>query len=73
MPKSGSEIVKCTVSNCEYWGQENNCTAEQILITAPASALPKVEKHGVGAEKMHETPIRKVEDSLCYTFEPRRK
>lgn len=69
MQRKQCETVRCTVNNCKYWGQDNYCTADQILITAPASPLPKAEKHGIGAEKLPETPVKKVEDSLCYTFE----
>jgi len=61
--------VKCTVSNCVHWGRDNVCTADQILITAPESPLVAAEKHGVGAERLPTTPIRSLEDSLCYTFE----
>jgi hypothetical protein len=71
MQRSG-ETVRCTVSNCEYWGQGNYCTADQILITAPMSPLPAVDKHGAGAEQLKPTPIREGEDTLCYTFEPRK-
>ncbi|MCL5263898.1 MAG: DUF1540 domain-containing protein [Chloroflexi bacterium] len=69
MQRAARETVRCTVSNCKHWGKDNYCSADQILITAPASPLLKAEKHGVGAEKLHETPIKKTEDSLCYTFE----
>lgn len=72
MQRAGRETVRCTVSNCTYWGRGNYCTADQILITAPASAVLAAEKHGVGAEKLHETPVKKAEDSLCYTFEAKR-
>lgn len=61
--------IRCTVSNCKYWGENNMCMADQILVTAPESQLPAAEKHGVGAERLHTTPIRFLEESLCYTFE----
>ncbi len=65
------ETVRCTVSNCEYWGENNFCRADQILITAPASPLPNADKHGSDAERLGETPVREALDSLCYTFEPK--
>ncbi len=71
MEKVRCETVRCTVNNCKYWGENNFCNADQILITAPASPLPSVNKHGAGAERMRTTPIKKTEDSLCYTFEPK--
>ncbi len=72
MQKARCETVRCTVNNCEYWAQNNFCTADQILITAPASPLPAADKHGTGAESLRTTPIKTPEDSLCYTFESRR-
>lgn len=62
-------IIRCTVSNCEYWRQKNYCSAEQILVTAPQSPLQAAEKHGMGAETLKNTPVRLREDSLCYTWE----
>ncbi len=63
--------IRCTVSNCKFWSENNMCTAEQILVTAPESPLPAAERHGIGAERLHTTPIQDYEDSLCYTFEAR--
>ena len=71
MERVCSECVRCTVANCKYWDDGNYCTADQILITAPMSALPAADKHGMGAEQLKATPIREGEESLCYTFEPR--
>ncbi len=62
--------IHCTVSNCNYWGQNNYCRAEQILVTAAMqSALPSVDQHGIGTEKMPQTPVKARQDSLCYTME----
>lgn len=63
--------VRCTVSNCKYWGSGNNCQADQILVMAPASPLQQAEKHGMRAETLNQTPVRVAEDTLCYTFEQR--
>lgn len=30
--------VYCTVQNCDYWGRENHCLAEQILIVTDSQA-----------------------------------
>ena len=64
-------IVRCTVSNCEYWGQNNFCQADQILVMAPSSPIQKADEHGEHAELLNQTPARDDEDTLCYTFEPR--
>ncbi|MHB1415583.1 MAG: DUF1540 domain-containing protein [Chloroflexota bacterium] len=62
-------MVRCTVSNCLHWRQDNVCNADQILVTAPESPLVVAEKQGAQAEQLHSTPIRSLEDSLCYSFE----
>ncbi len=63
--------IRCTVSNCQFWGQLNYCQADQILVTAPSSPIQIADKHGAQAEKLKETPARTGEDTLCYTFTPR--
>ncbi len=60
--------VKCTVSNCEYWGVSNVCTADQILITAGPTAGK--DKHGSGAERMNDTPVAISEHTYCWTMTP---
>lgn len=60
--------IRCTVSNCEYWGDQNYCQADQILVTAPSSPVQTADKHGVNAEQLKQTPAISNEDSLCYTF-----
>ncbi len=61
--------VHCTVSNCNYWGQNNYCRAEQILVTALQSSLPSTEQHGLASEKLPLTPVKTRQESLCYTME----
>ncbi|MBI2954972.1 MAG: DUF1540 domain-containing protein [Chloroflexi bacterium] len=72
MQRQRCETVRCTVSNCKYWGENNFCIADQILVTAPKSPLPSADKHGAGAERLSTTPVMDAQDSLCYTFEPKR-
>lgn len=61
--------IRCTVSNCEYWGDQNYCTADQILVMAPSSPIQAADEHGVHAEQLKPTPATTDEDTLCYTFE----
>ncbi|MHB0868114.1 MAG: DUF1540 domain-containing protein [Chloroflexota bacterium] len=60
--------IRCTVSNCEYWGDQNFCQADQILVMAPSSPIQTAEEHGVNAEQLKQTPATTDEDTLCYTF-----
>jgi hypothetical protein len=63
--------VKCTVSNCRYWGDENICMADQILITAgPAS---HADKMGISAERMERSPVQIAQDTYCLTMTPRQR
>lgn len=32
MPNGDKPIVKCSVSNCTFWGENNFCQAEAIMI-----------------------------------------
>ena len=61
--------IRCTVNNCEYWGNENYCQANQILVMAPSSPVQQADEHGAGAERLNMTPASTDEDTLCYTFE----
>ncbi len=61
--------VRCTVNNCEYWGNNNFCKAESILVQAPSSPIQQANKHGELAEQLHPTPAPNMEATLCYTFE----
>lgn len=63
------EGVRCTVSNCEYWTEQNRCKAGQILVTH-GSPMVIADKHGVNAEQIEQTPAEEIEDTCCYTFEP---
>lgn len=70
MEKKLIEGVRCTVSNCEYWGTKNRCQAGQILVTH-SSPMIVAEKHGMDAEQLEQTPANEIEETACYTFEPR--
>ena len=64
--------IRCTVNNCEYWGGENYCMANQILVMAPSSPVQQADEHGMGAERLNKTPATADEDTLCYTFEQKK-
>ncbi len=60
--------VRCTVSNCQYWVEQNRCRAGQILITH-ASPMINADKHGQDADRLQTTPAEDNEETCCYTFE----
>lgn len=61
--------VRCTVSNCEYWAENNRCQADQILVTH-SSPMLDADKHGRDADELPETPADDNEETCCFTFEP---
>ncbi len=60
--------VKCTISNCEYWGSENQCEAEEILV---AAGPPETQEHHspMVAERLEQTPVQADLQTHCHTFE----
>ena len=62
--------VKCTISNCEYWGSNNMCVANQILV---AAGPPESQEHHspVMQESLMETPVQDDIQTHCHTFEAR--
>ncbi|MHB1416265.1 MAG: DUF1540 domain-containing protein [Chloroflexota bacterium] len=64
--------IRCTVDNCTYWGQDNFCTAQQILVVAPHSPLPNADPMGSHAESLEHTPAHDQEETACYTFRSKR-
>ncbi len=66
-------MVKCSVENCEYWAEGNNCVAETIMIEINSHAEKK-EPQGTGHEKYdtkHQDSASGVTDTCCHTFKER--
>ncbi|ULO10260.1 DUF1540 domain-containing protein [Paenibacillus sp. 19GGS1-52] len=65
-------LVKCSVSNCNYWGEQNLCKADEIII--------EIDKHagsGFKEEFAEEMTGRNHHDhavtssaTCCLTFKP---
>lgn len=63
--------IRCSISNCHYWAEGNNCSAKQVLVTSqtmakglnPATDAPM-------ASQLAMTPISGVIESCCNTFAP---
>ncbi|MCF6095008.1 DUF1540 domain-containing protein [Microaerobacter geothermalis] len=66
--------VKCSVSNCEYWGQGNNCVAPAIMVEIDrhANATYNEEFANIGVETSHQDMATSSADTCCHTFKPRR-
>ncbi|WP_159881900.1 DUF1540 domain-containing protein [Paenibacillus puerhi] len=66
-------MVKCSIANCEYWEQGNNCNAEVIMIEVNAHANkpePQAE-HGQSYDTRHRDSASNVTDTCCHTFSER--
>jgi len=64
--------VYCTVQNCDYWGKENHCLAEQILIVTDtqASAWPDSVDAPMGSNLQSARAVTCMQ-TACKTFRPR--
>jgi hypothetical protein len=70
MPK-----VKCSVANCEYWDQGNNCGADLIMIDIDAHARAKYKEEFAGEnfDTEHKDSAPSSANTCCHTFEPKKK
>ncbi|MED5020344.1 DUF1540 domain-containing protein [Paenibacillus chibensis] len=65
-------IVKCSVSNCNYWGEQNVCKAEQILIEIDKHASAKYsEEFGSEHFAEHKDYANNSSATCCLTFKPK--
>lgn len=64
--------VYCTVSNCDYWGKNNHCFAEKILITNDKAAEQWPDAvDAPQASTLMATPASYCQETACKTFRPR--
>ncbi|WP_407944617.1 DUF1540 domain-containing protein [Paenibacillus swuensis] len=65
--------VKCSVDNCSYWEEGNNCVAETIMIEINAHAHAELPE-GTRDEQYdshHTDHAAGVKDTCCHTFKER--
>jgi hypothetical protein len=67
--------VKCSVSNCTYWGQENKCQADVIMIEVDQHANAKFNEEFAGEtfSTDHQDSASKTANTCCHTFEAKKK
>ncbi len=64
--------VKCEVQSCYYWGTNNKCHADEILVKytdKPSMHQSDVEFGLIGGNKGKTS----TEDTCCETFKPKTK
>jgi hypothetical protein len=63
--------VKCSVSNCNYWSQGNECKADVIMVEIDkhAQATFNQEFAGESFDTEHRDKAAGVKQTCCHTFE----
>ncbi len=66
--------VKCSVANCTYWSEGNNCKANAIMIDIDqhAGAQFNAEFAGESYDTEHQDKASKSSATCCHTFELKR-
>lgn len=72
MPSSNFLQVRCSIKNCHYWQEGNECGASEILITSDdkARTLPDTIDATM-AVQVGESPVSDCTQSCCKTFSPK--
>ncbi|MCZ8518737.1 MULTISPECIES: DUF1540 domain-containing protein [Paenibacillus] len=64
--------VKCSVSNCQFWANGNNCHANNIMIEIDQHAnLAYDTEFGLDFED-HKDQAASERSTCCHTFEPKK-
>jgi hypothetical protein len=66
--------VKCSVANCEYWSQGNNCHADMIMIDIDKHSNMNFNEEFAGEayDSVHQDGASKAANTCCHTFEPKK-
>ncbi|GAK39659.1 DUF1540 domain-containing protein [Paenibacillus urinalis] len=66
-------IVKCSVSNCSYWGEQNVCKADLIMIDIDAHARNHLKEEYAGEtfDSEHQDYASTSSATCCHTFKPK--
>ncbi|MEO2211739.1 DUF1540 domain-containing protein [Paenibacillus amylolyticus] len=66
-------IVKCSVSNCNYWGENNFCHADAIMIDIDQHATRRLHEEFAGEtfDSDHHDHARTSSATCCHTFKPK--
>lgn len=58
MSQEAKPIVKCSVANCHYWGENNLCKADLIMIEVDGHAGKKFKEEYAGKASVQKNVIR---------------
>ncbi|GIO10407.1 hypothetical protein J31TS6_64350 [Brevibacillus reuszeri] len=68
--------VKCSVANCAYWGEGNNCSADMIMVEIDAHANANFKEEFAGEfeyASQHQDKAKSSSQTCCHTFKPKEK
>ncbi len=67
--------VKCSVSNCFFWEEGNNCGADAIMVEVDQHAKRQFNEE-IGGELVstdhQDKTARHSADTCCHTFKPKK-
>jgi hypothetical protein len=66
--------VRCSVSNCTYWAQGGQCTADAILVEIDAHANREFQHEFAGdlGENVHKDIAANRRATMCHTFQAKK-
>lgn len=66
-------LVKCSVSNCSFWGENNNCLADSIMIEIDKHARASFNEEfgGESFDSDHKDQAPTSSATCCHTFKPK--
>lgn len=64
--------VKCSVSNCHYWKEDNECGADAIMIEIDEHAHMNFDAEfgGESFDTEHRDAAKDTSNTCCHTFKP---
>ncbi|MEK8129683.1 DUF1540 domain-containing protein [Paenibacillus filicis] len=65
--------VKCSVANCAFWAQGNNCNANAIMIDVDQHAKVAFDSEFASEFTEHQDKAASIQNTCCHTFEPKKK
>ncbi|WP_442603734.1 DUF1540 domain-containing protein [Paenibacillus sp. KN14-4R] len=66
-------VVKCSVANCHYWGQGNNCNADSIMIEIDSHAGKHYDSEFASEFEGHQDQASSAAKTCCHTFKAKAK
>ncbi|MGE5577074.1 MAG: DUF1540 domain-containing protein [Syntrophothermus sp.] len=61
--------IRCSVNNCHYWAQGNDCHASEILVTSDAFGSAEPDSFDAPeASTANPTPATTCMETCCKTF-----